>query len=73
MTEDSNVVILDVLTKLDIPADRVIKSALEIGYESIAMVGYDKDGDILFSSNLASAEKILWMLEKFRDRLMKMD
>lgn len=73
MTEDDNIVILDVMTRLDIPAERVLKSALEHGLKNVSIVGYDENEEIYFASSLANASEILWALEKFKKRLMEME
>lgn len=65
-----NLVYLDVVTRIDIPSERVLKSALEAGVESVVLAGYDKDGDEYFVSSIASGPKVLWLIERMKKRLL---
>ncbi len=72
MTTD-NVVELDVVTTLNLPADRVLGKALEHGLESVVILGYDRDGNEYFSSSLADGGGVLWLLERFKLRLLEVE
>ena len=43
MSDDDNVVVLGMPTKLDIPPDRVLTSAVG-NMQTVMVIGYDKDG-----------------------------
>ena len=64
-----NLIYLNNITKLDIPADRVIESAVN-QLESVVIVGYDKDGEEYFASSIASGPEVLWLLERAKHRLL---
>jgi hypothetical protein len=66
----SNVVILPVVTRLDIPAERILNGALEKGLDSCIVIGRTKDGDIYFSASMADGGEALWLLEKSKIALL---
>ena len=43
-----DVVNLDTVTRLDIPAERVLEKAIERGLQSVVVIGYDNDGEEFF-------------------------
>lgn len=53
--------------------DNVLRQAIG-EYESVFILGYDKDGvmDARASTNL-SRERILWLMETFKETLMGME
>lgn len=65
-----DVVELDVITKLDIPPERVLKGALEIELESVVIVGHTKDGEY-FASSIADGPEVLWMLERAKKAILE--
>ena len=61
---DENIILFDGITKLDLPADRVLlKAAQEADLESTVIIGFTKDGDFYFASSLADGGNVLWLLE----------
>lgn len=69
---DENVVELGGYTKLDIPADRVLKN--NVGeFESLVVLGHDKDGGFRMVTNKADGAVVLWLLEQARLTLMLKD
>ena len=69
MPMDSNVVILDCVTNLPIPPDRVLESA--IGQVSeVVVIGYDHDGELYIASSHGKKPELLWMLEQVRNVLV---
>ena len=66
----SNVVILPVITRLDIPAERILNGAIEEDLESAVVVGRTRDGDIYFASSLADGPETLWLIEKIKAALL---
>ena len=61
----SNVVILDCVTNLPIPPDRVLESA--IGQVSeVVVIGYDHDGELYIASSHGKKPELLWMMEQVR-------
>lgn len=65
------VIVLDVVTRLDIPAERILKAAIERGLESVVISGYDKDGNEYFASSLADGADALWILERCKKKLLE--
>lgn len=68
---NENVVEIGCVTKLDLPVERVLRKALEDGMTEVVVIGYDADGNDYFASSRASAEPILWHLERAKWRLMR--
>lgn len=68
----SNIVTLPCLTKLDIPADRVLESAAG-RLESAILIGVDKDGELYFAASFAKASEALWLIETIKSRLIAGD
>lgn len=57
------------VTKLDIPADRVLEKAIGT-MEGVVLVGYDKNGVLYTASSYADGGQVLWLLEACKNRLM---
>jgi hypothetical protein len=66
-----NVVYLNGITKLDVPAERVLQRALEHGLESVVISGHDKDGNEYFASSVADGGTCLWLIERLKKRLLQ--
>lgn len=67
----SNVVEFNGVTKLDIPADRVLSSAQAAGLADVVVLGYDADGEFRFFGSYAAGPETLWLLELAKVRLLK--
>lgn len=70
MTDD-NVVVLPVVTRLDIPAERTLNTALEARLEGAVVVGTREDGTYYFASSLADGGDVLWLLEWAKMQLLQ--
>lgn len=70
MTDD-NIVLFNGITKLDLPADRVLGAALRENLTGAVIVGYDKDGEFYFSSSIADGGDVLWLMELAKKRLLE--
>lgn len=68
----SEVVYLDAVTSLDIPAARVLDRALSADLETAIVIGVDKDGDFYFASSAADGGTVLWWIEIAKKRLLEM-
>lgn len=66
---DENVVFLNQVTRLDIPADRVLESAVG-KLEGAIVIGYTHDGDEYFASSYADGGDALWLVERFKKMLL---
>lgn len=65
-----NVVLFNGITRLDIPADRVITAAVG-KLQDVIIVGYDKDGGFYFASSKASGPEVVWLLELAKKILLE--
>lgn len=65
-----NVVELNTITTLDIPAQRII-DALPDDMEDIVIVGYDSDGELILASNKASGGDVLWLIKSAEKLMME--
>jgi len=71
MADNDNVVFLDVATTLDIPVDRIIEGLDSDDYDTILVIGY-KDGEGFdFRSSTGDIGRLLLMMERTKNRLMK--
>lgn len=59
-----NVVVLDCVTRLDLPPERVLARALEVDLESVVIVGQTKDGEEYFASSLADGGTVIYHLQR---------
>lgn len=67
---DDNVVPLNNITKLKIPAKRVLKAAKKAGLTDVVIIGYDADGNEYFASSEPDAAEVSWLLERAKFKLM---
>lgn len=67
----SNVTILKNVTRLDIPADRVIDAAKEKALTAVVIIGYDPEGEEYFASSYADGGDVLWLLERMKKMLLE--
>lgn len=65
------VVVLDLVTRLDVPPDRILEAALG-QLESVVIAGFKKDGSEHFASSVADGGDALWLLERCKKRLLEM-
>lgn len=63
------VVLLDQITSLDLPADRVLETAIEQELESVVVIGYTKEGQEYFASSIADAADCCWLVDRFKRAL----
>ena len=66
---DDNVVVLDMVTRLDLPVERILTGAQKADLESVVVLGYDQDGDFFFAATKADGGDVLWLLEDAKRRL----
>lgn len=65
-----NIVILNMVTNLDIPVERVITGATEADLEQVIILGFDKDGAEYFASSVADGAQCLWLMERAKKKLL---
>ncbi len=64
-----DVVELGNITKLDLPADRILENT-KGKMEGVVILGYDKDENEYFASSYADGGTVLWLLEMAKKRLL---
>ncbi len=65
-----NVVALDVVTSLDLPADRILDGARDADLGGVVILGWDRDGEEYFASSIADGADVLWLLERLKLELL---
>lgn len=68
--EKTNVVDAGIVTKLKGDANRVLYDAILAELSDVIIIGYDKDGDEYFHTNLADGGDALWHLERAKHKLI---
>jgi hypothetical protein len=58
------------LTRLDIPAKRVLQEALKANLETVIISGFTEDGEIYTVSSSADGGNALWLAEQFKRALL---
>ena len=53
-------------------ADAMLDAARNAGLEDVVIIGWDKDGELFFSSNQESKPMILWLLKQAESFLLDM-
>jgi hypothetical protein len=65
----ADVHVLGVVTKLDLPAERILTGALAAELDSAVVIGWD-GSDLYFASSIANGAEVLWLLEEAKIQLM---
>ena len=68
----AEIVDLKTVTTLDIPAERVLKAAMEADMDRVIIIGYDGNGAEYFTSSVSDSRDILWLMERAKLRLLRM-
>lgn len=69
--EDSNIAILPVTTRHDLPVARIIQGLDPALLDSLVCVGWDKNGELYFASTTADGGNVMWLFELAKRELMK--
>lgn len=67
---DEKVVVLQVVTRLDTTAERVLATAQTEDLKSAIVIGRRTNGTLYFASSLADGGDVLWDLEKAKLALL---
>lgn len=70
MTDESNVVRLPGITKVDIPPSDALDLAKGWDMEHCVIVGHDVDGKLCFGGSTSDMEKIVTLLERAKHWVM---
>jgi hypothetical protein len=65
-----NVVLFSGVTKLDLPADRVLEQAMG-RLDKVVIAGWLKDGDEYFASSIADGADVVWLFERLKLKLLQ--
>lgn len=65
----SNVVELDVVTRLDIPAEKILRKALDADLAEVVVIGFGPEGEYFFAASKADGADVLWLLELTKHEL----
>jgi len=57
------------VTKLDLDPDLVLENC-KGEFEGVVLLGWDKNGELFFSSTYADGGTVLWLLEQCKVRLL---
>ena len=60
------------MTKLPIPADRVLGAAMELSFERVTVIGCTDDGEEYVASSTSDCGAMLWDMERAKHLFMKM-
>lgn len=66
-----DVVNLNMVTRYDIPAERVLAAAVDAGLQRVVVMGYDADGQEYFASSIADGGTVLWLAERMKLALLR--
>lgn len=66
-----NIVDFDGITRLDLPASKVLERALSSDLESVVIIGHTKDGDEYFAASSADGGDVVWMIERAKLKLLR--
>ena len=70
--DDPTVITMPVITKLDLPPERVLRAALKKGLSRVVVIGAtdEEDPKYYFASSASDPADVLWDLEKFKLTLL---
>lgn len=66
-----NVISLGVITKLDLPTDRILEKAKGKIKDGVVIIGWDTDGELYFASSIADGGEVMWLIEKCKAALLE--
>lgn len=66
-----NVIPLGIVTRLDIPHERVLDVAKGIVTGGVVVIGFDSNGEFYGASSIADGGEVLWLLEMLKKRLLE--
>jgi hypothetical protein len=67
----AEVIVAPIITKLNIPADRILNAAIG-KLDECVIIGTDKSGNDYFASNRSDAGTVIYHCERAKHRLMQM-
>lgn len=67
----AEVIELNMVTKIDLPAERVLRKAIEANVQSCIVLGYDENGEEYFCSSIADGGTVVWLMERCKSKLLR--
>ncbi len=61
------------ITTQNTSPDRALEACNEYGLSAVVIVGYDNDGELYFASSQAASAEVIYLLEKAKHELLKME
>lgn len=65
----AEILLFNGLTRLDLPADRVLTEAVN-QLDKVVIMGYDNEGKEYFASSIADGGTVLWLMERLKLQLL---
>lgn len=65
-----NVETLEILTRLNMSAERVLLAAVKHGLQNVVICSFDRNGDEYFASSVADGGSALWLIERCKKVLL---
>ena len=69
---ENNVVDLNCITTLDIPAEKILEAAKDKNLVEVIIIGTYEDGEEFFAASFSDGPTAVWMLERAKLDLLKM-
>ncbi len=69
----AKIIPLGCVTRLDLPADRIIDALREADLEGVVVMGYRREeagGELYFASSYAEGGMVLWLMEQCKRQLL---
>lgn len=69
----AKIIPLGCVTRLDLPAERIIDALRDLNLEGVVVMGYRKEedgGELYFASSYADGGTVLWLMEQLKRRLL---
>ena len=60
-----------IVTRLDIPAERILNKAREADLKNVVVIGWAENGEFYFASSMADGGDVLWLLEMAKKKLLE--
>lgn len=68
---DEKILHWDGITTLELPVERILETALDSDLDQVIVIGVEQDGEFYLSSSKTDCDKLLWLIEVAKKRLME--
>lgn len=66
-----NIVLFPGISPNDYGANLMLEAATNADLDSVVIIGWNKDGEMFFSSSMGNGPECLWLIEKAKQSLLK--